>query len=257
MGFAFFFVVDKVKLNFGATIITEHPFTPGAIQQLMFEAEAMIAEEEKKLAAGGDPEDWDSDENKAKYLKPVPKTQATTAMEKFIEKFLPDDAPGRKRQKSNKMANLVEMMMKTEIDKKNSVSEQDSTPHKEPRSPTRVVLDTTDTVACVDNNAIVMIKDSYTNTSKDSPSITDSKEIPIIDVSQTEDSEKNPDESTVTAENGSAAYSWTPSKDFERKVHNGNKDLTASASPTDSNGSSTGGTDRNRLGKRSKSCVIL
>ena len=64
--------MNRVKLNFGATIITEHPFTQDAIVQLMEEAQQMIKDEERRIAAGTDPEDWDSEENKAKYLKPVP-----------------------------------------------------------------------------------------------------------------------------------------------------------------------------------------
>ena len=213
----------------------------------------MIAEEEKKLAAGGDPEDWDSDENKAKYLKPVPKTQATTAMEKFIEKFLPDDAPGRKR-KNNKMANLVEMMMKTDIEKKSPSAA--STPSKGQSNKT---IDTTDTVASVEQNAIVMIKDSYHKDSKphEQSSVSEPKEITNIQVEQADDDKDSPDESKETPENGSAATNdRNSSRDSEHVVvHKTNSDFTPSEKDKTIQISSE--SNDNRLGKRSKSCVIL
>ena len=111
--------VDRIKLNFGATIITEHPFTVGAMEQLMAEARTMIQTEKRILAAGNEPEDWDAAENKAKYLRPVPKLpdQSTdNAEQKRYERKredIGDDEtilPGLKR-RSTKMANLVEAMM--------------------------------------------------------------------------------------------------------------------------------------------------
>jgi hypothetical protein len=104
--------VNRVKLNFGATIITEHPFTQEAITQLMEEAQQMIKDEERRLAAGTDPEDWDSEENKAKYLKPVPQTKdGKKSMEKFREKA-ELEVIGHKQ--TRKMANLVELMKRQE-----------------------------------------------------------------------------------------------------------------------------------------------
>ena len=107
--------MDRVKLNFGATIITEHPFTPDAMQQLLAEAKAMILAEEKLLAKGTEPEEWDSEENKAKYLKPVPKTAGNAVQpERQKEIFSEEDTPGLKR-RSTKMANLVEAMMMNSV----------------------------------------------------------------------------------------------------------------------------------------------
>ena len=136
-------VVDRIKLNFGATIITEHPFTRGAMEQLVAEARAMIQSERVLLAKGAEPEDWDAAENKAKYLRPVPKMSdkaggdADDRGQRKREEVDSDEhlLPGLKR-RSTKMANLVEAMMlnsvtntpssdrsekseKTEDDKKN------------------------------------------------------------------------------------------------------------------------------------------
>ena len=105
-----------MKLNFDATIITDHPFTPELIQQLLMTAEEMIAEEKRQLLNGADPEDWDSAENKSKYLRPLPITEK--AVERFHKKLNPSrgsETPGLRRQ-TNKMANLVELMMKVNLD---------------------------------------------------------------------------------------------------------------------------------------------
>lgn len=58
------FTVCRVKLDFSATVINEHPFTEEAICELIQEASQMIQEEEDRIAQGGDPEEWDSNENK-------------------------------------------------------------------------------------------------------------------------------------------------------------------------------------------------
>lgn len=101
-----------VRLNFGATIITKDPFTKEAIEELINEAKLMIAEEERNLAAGGDPEDWDSEQNKSKYLKPVPRASTNQAFKKLKQHLNPSPVtfnPARK--KPAKMVNVVEMMM--------------------------------------------------------------------------------------------------------------------------------------------------
>ena len=104
--------MDRVKLNFGATIITEHPFTDEAMEQLLVEARAMILAESKLLAKGDEPEDWDSEQNKAKYLKPVPKTANNSPERQRPPNNDNDDytPPGLKR-RGTKIANLVEAMM--------------------------------------------------------------------------------------------------------------------------------------------------
>ena len=53
-----------MKLNFGATVINEHPFTEEAVFVLIQEASQMILDEQARLAQGHDPEEWDSEENK-------------------------------------------------------------------------------------------------------------------------------------------------------------------------------------------------
>ena len=103
--------VDRVKLNFGATIIHEHPFTPDAIQKLLKEARTMIAAEEKKLAAGADPEEWDSEENKSKYLKPVPVTANNINKFKEFRDKLSIQELANLRKRPSKVENLVEMML--------------------------------------------------------------------------------------------------------------------------------------------------
>ncbi|KAK2182755.1 hypothetical protein NP493_337g00013 [Ridgeia piscesae] len=108
--------VHRVKLNFDATIITDHPFTPEMVKQLLTTAEEMITEEERQVSNGADPEDWDSAENKGKYLRPLPITEK--AVERFREKLNPSsgsEVPGLRR-KTHKMANLVELMMKVNLD---------------------------------------------------------------------------------------------------------------------------------------------
>ena len=62
-----FISVSRVKLNFGATVINEHPFTEEAICMLIQDASQMILEEQERLTMGQDPEEWDSEENKVIY----------------------------------------------------------------------------------------------------------------------------------------------------------------------------------------------
>ena len=111
-----------MKLNFDATIITDHPFTPEMVKQLLTTAEEMITEEERQVSNGADPEDWDSAENKGKYLRPLPITEK--AVERFREKLNPStgsEVPGLRR-KTHKMANLVELMMKVNLDTSDQVN---------------------------------------------------------------------------------------------------------------------------------------
>jgi len=80
------------------------------------EAEEMIAEEMQHLELGGDPEAWDHEENKAKYLRPVPKIdEDMVCHERFVNNMGPDEAEKRR---IPRMANLVEVMMKMEAHKK-------------------------------------------------------------------------------------------------------------------------------------------
>ena len=60
------FAVSRVKLNFGASIINEHPFTEEAICILIQDASQMIMQEQERLAMGEGPEEWDSEENKVR-----------------------------------------------------------------------------------------------------------------------------------------------------------------------------------------------
>ena len=60
------FAVSRVKLNFGASIVNEHPFTEEAICILIQDASQMIMQEQERLAMGEDPEEWDSEENKVR-----------------------------------------------------------------------------------------------------------------------------------------------------------------------------------------------
>ena len=60
------FAVSRVKLNFGASLINEHPFTEEAICILIQDASQMIMQEQERLAMGEDPEEWDSEENKVR-----------------------------------------------------------------------------------------------------------------------------------------------------------------------------------------------
>ena len=62
-----FIAVNRVKLNFGATVINEHLFTEEAIFVLIQDASQMIMEEQERLAMGQDPEEWDSEENKVHF----------------------------------------------------------------------------------------------------------------------------------------------------------------------------------------------
>lgn len=113
--FVFNISVDRVKLNFGATIIKEHPFTPDAIHELVEEAKGMIAAEKKSLSKGVDPEEWDTDENKAKYLKPVPITASNiNKFKEFRDKFSEDELAKfshRNRDRSGRIENSVEVIV--------------------------------------------------------------------------------------------------------------------------------------------------
>ncbi|XP_064628155.1 uncharacterized protein LOC135487894 isoform X2 [Lineus longissimus] len=64
--------VDRVQLEFGATVISEHPFTKQAVESLIGEALTMLKDEKKRVAEGKDLEEWTKKENKGKYLRPVP-----------------------------------------------------------------------------------------------------------------------------------------------------------------------------------------
>jgi hypothetical protein len=131
--------VDRIKLNFGATIITEHPFTRGALQQLVAEARAMIRAEQQSLAAGLEPEDWDAAENKAKYLRPVPKTVGEEGEERdndrvgerAMGKEGEEVLPGLKRRET-KMANLVEAMMLESVSSPVTEDTTDTDPNSGP-----------------------------------------------------------------------------------------------------------------------------
>ena len=103
-----------MKLNFGATVITQHPFTKEAMEELIEEAKVMISEEEQNLASGGDAEgDWDSEQNKSKYLKPVPRSDT---MDKKLQQPL-SEASSSTRKKPAKMVNVVEMMMNKSLER--------------------------------------------------------------------------------------------------------------------------------------------
>ena len=72
----------------------------------------MIEDEERHLASGSDPEDWDSEENKAKYLKPLPQMKpGRNAMSKFRETA---ELELVKQKTGERMANLVELMIQQE-----------------------------------------------------------------------------------------------------------------------------------------------
>ena len=112
------FAVHRVKLNFDATIITDHPFTPEMVQKLLTTAMEMIAEEDLQIAKGDEPEDWDCVENKGKYLRPLPITEKV--VKRFREKLNPStvsDTPGLRR-RTHTMANLVELMVKGKLETK-------------------------------------------------------------------------------------------------------------------------------------------
>ncbi len=74
-----FLSVNRVKFNFGATVIVNHPFEKDAVDILLANARKMIIEEEKKKAAGEDIEDWNKKDNKIKYLKPIPHTKQSVS----------------------------------------------------------------------------------------------------------------------------------------------------------------------------------
>ena len=72
----------------------------------------MIEEEERHLASGADPEDWDNEENKAKYLKPLPRVKTgKKAMSKFREAA---ELELMKQKSGERIANLVELMIQQE-----------------------------------------------------------------------------------------------------------------------------------------------
>lgn len=62
--------LDRVALDFGATCITEHPFTPLVVQLLVDDARRLIAEEEAAVHDGSDMHS--TDKHVLKYLKPIP-----------------------------------------------------------------------------------------------------------------------------------------------------------------------------------------
>ena len=64
--------VDRVQLEFGATVIHDHPFTEKACTVLIEDAVKLIGEERATVADGQRVPQWTRKENKCKYLRPVP-----------------------------------------------------------------------------------------------------------------------------------------------------------------------------------------
>ena len=62
--------VNRVQLDFGATIINEHPITEGDVQILVSDAKSMIAEENEAIAQGRDPHDLHFDTSR--LFRPLP-----------------------------------------------------------------------------------------------------------------------------------------------------------------------------------------
>ncbi|KAL8574427.1 hypothetical protein ACOMHN_020410 [Nucella lapillus] len=62
--------VNCVQLEFGATVITEHPITEQDVRILVEDARQMIAEESAALARGEDPHDLHFDS--ARLFRPLP-----------------------------------------------------------------------------------------------------------------------------------------------------------------------------------------
>ncbi|XP_074655144.1 uncharacterized protein LOC141908822 [Tubulanus polymorphus] len=69
--------VDRIQMEFGATIIEEHPFSKSAVKELLVHAKRMLEEESQTIADGKDIEEWTLRKNKQKYLRPVPVKQET------------------------------------------------------------------------------------------------------------------------------------------------------------------------------------
>ena len=62
--------VNRVQLDFGATIISEHPITQGDVHILVTDAKRMIAEENEAIAQGHDPHDLHFDTSR--LFRPLP-----------------------------------------------------------------------------------------------------------------------------------------------------------------------------------------
>lgn len=101
-------VVDRVQLEFGATIINDHPFTEKACSVLIEDAIRLIQEDADKVAQGTHIEQWTRQENKGKYLRPVPVVvQSPSNSKSNISKSSPMSTPSRKSRSKGKILEEV------------------------------------------------------------------------------------------------------------------------------------------------------
>ncbi|XP_041355029.1 uncharacterized protein LOC121372654 [Gigantopelta aegis] len=75
--------VNRVKMEFDATVINSHPFSKQAVEILVTEAQQMIAEENRILAAGGDLSNLTFDT--AKLFRPLPDIPSGQPQEQYQE----------------------------------------------------------------------------------------------------------------------------------------------------------------------------
>lgn len=131
--YIFTFVVDRIKMEFGATIVREHPFTDEAVQKLLQEAHELIAEEEKSLAEGKDFKD------EKDFLKPLPSVASEENLKRTATPNVESNqeikvvkGPSKVQKKPGKIKPAKEEKVRKTKDKKNkqrspSISSQDMT----------------------------------------------------------------------------------------------------------------------------------
>ncbi|XP_076467081.1 uncharacterized protein LOC143298198 [Babylonia areolata] len=107
--------VNQVQMEFGATIITEHPISEEDVRILVEDAKKMIAEEDEAVAQGKDPHDLQFDG--ARLFRPLPsagKPDGDSGSQSKVK-----DTRVSQTVKTNKMASVVVDLMQNRNGKTN------------------------------------------------------------------------------------------------------------------------------------------
>ena len=106
--------MNRVQLDFGATIINEHPITEGDVHILVSDAKSMIAEENEAIAQGHDPHDLNFDTSR--LFRPLPGAGRSDDNDSSWKARVKDKRVGQTA-KTNKMMRVV---MEVDADSKGS-----------------------------------------------------------------------------------------------------------------------------------------